>query len=123
VDKTISATKAMHVILDNYAAQKHPKAIAWLSRHPRVTFRYTPTSASWLIAVDCFFAALTKRRLRRGVFLGVVDLEAAINRYLAEHNTDPKPFRWNAYPAKFIAAAARGDQTLESIQEPLPRAA
>jgi transposase len=115
VEKTVPATKAMHVILDNYAAHKHPKVIAWLSRHPRVTFHFTPTSASWLNAVEGFFAALTKRRLRRGVFLGVVDLQAAINRYLAEHNTDPKPFRWKADPAKIIAAAARGHQTLESI--------
>ena len=61
---------AMHVILDNYAAHKHPKVVAWLARHPRVTFHFTPTSASWLNAVEGFFAALTKRRLRRGAFLG-----------------------------------------------------
>jgi transposase len=115
VEKTVPATKAMHVILDNYAAHKHPKVIAWLARHPRVTFHFTPTSASWLNAVEGFFAALTKRRLRRGAFLGVVDLQAAINRYLAEHNVDPKPFRWKADPNAIIAAAARGHQTLDSI--------
>lgn len=60
--------------------------------------------------------ALTSRRLRRGVFLGVVDLQAAINRYLAEHNVDPKPFRWKADPDEIIAAAARGNQALDSIQ-------
>src|ERR687898_2559158 len=91
VEKTVPAAKAMHVILDNYAANKHPKVIAWLARHPRVTFHFTPTSASWLNAVEGFFATLTKRRLRRGTFLGVVDLQAAINRYVAEHNADP-PF-------------------------------
>ena len=115
VEKTVPATKAMHVILDNDAAHKHPKVIAWLARHPRVTFHFTPTSASWLNAVEGFFAALTKRRLRRGAFLGVVDLQAAINRYLAEHNVDPKPFRWKADPNAIIAAAARGHQTLDSI--------
>jgi len=46
VEKTVPATKAMHVILDNYAAHKHPKVIGWLTRHPRVTFHFTPTSAS-----------------------------------------------------------------------------
>jgi transposase len=90
VEKTVPASKAMHVILDNYAAHKHPKVIAWLARHPRVTFHFTPTSASWLNAVEGFFATLTKRRLRRGTFLGVVDLQAAINRYLAQHNTDTR---------------------------------
>jgi hypothetical protein len=85
-----------------------PKVIAWLDRHPRVTFHFTSTSASWMNAVEGFFAALTKRRLKRGVFLGVVDLQAAINRYVADHNVDPKPFRWKANPDKIIAAAARG---------------
>jgi hypothetical protein len=47
VEKTVPATKAVHVILDNYAAHKHPKVVAWLARHPRVTFHFTPTSASW----------------------------------------------------------------------------
>ncbi len=115
VEKTVPASKAMHVILDNYAAHKHPKVIAWLARHPRVTFHFTPTSASWLNAVEGFFATLTKRRLRRGTFLGVVDLQASINRYLAEHNADPKPFRWKADPDTIVAAAARGHQTLDSV--------
>lgn len=115
VEKTVPASKAIYVILDNYAAHEHPKVIAWLARHPRVTFHFTPTSASWLNAVEGFFAALTKRRLRRGTFLGVVDLQAAINRYLAEHNLDPTPFRWKADPDTIIAAAARGHQTLDSI--------
>jgi transposase len=115
VEKTVPASKAMHVILDNYAAHKHPKVIAWLARHARVTFHFTPTSASWLNAVEGFFATLTKRRLRRGSFLGIVDLQASINRYLGEHNADPKPFRWKADPDTIIAAAARGHQTLDSI--------
>jgi transposase len=115
IENAVPAKKAMHVILDNYAAHTHPKVIAWLSRHPRVTFHFTPTSASWLNAVEGFFAALTKRRLKRGTFGGVADLQAAINRYVADHNTDPKPFRWKADPDKIIAAASRGHQTLDSI--------
>ena len=115
IEKSVPMKKCVHVILDNYAAHKHPKVIAWLSRHPRVTFHFTPTSASWLNAVEGFFAALTIRRLKRGAFLGVVDLQAAINRYVADHNADPKPFRWKANPDRIIAAAARGHQTLDSI--------
>lgn len=115
VEAEVPKAKAIHVILDNYAAHKHPKVIAWLSRHPHVTFHFTPTSASWLNAVEGFFAALTKRRLKRGAFIGVVDLQAAINRYVADHNVDPKPFRWKADPDKIIAAASRGHQTLDSV--------
>src|SRR5829696_2697229 len=97
------------------AAHKHPKVIAWLGRHPRFTFHFTPTSCSWLNAVETFFATLTKRRLKRGVFRSVVDLQAAINRYLADANHDPKPFTWTANPDKIIAAVNRGRQALESI--------
>ena len=115
VEREIASDKAIHVILDNYATHKHPKVVQWLGRHPRWTFHFTPTSASWLNAVEGFFAILSKRRLKRGVFSGVVDLQAAINRFLADHNLQPKPFIWKADPEMIIAAAARGHQTLESI--------
>jgi transposase len=59
---------------------------------PRWTFHFTPTSSSWLNAVEGFFAILTKRRLKRGVFRSVTDLQAAINRFLEDHNTHSKPF-------------------------------
>ena len=109
------AGKLVHAILDNYATHKHPKVRAWLARHPRWTFHFTPTSASWLNAVESFFANLTRRRLKRGVFRSLVDLQAAINRYLAEHNANPKPFVWTADPKRVIAAVRRGKQALKSI--------
>ena len=115
VERQVPAGKSVHAILDNYATHKHPKVIAWLGRHPRWSFHFTPTSASWLNAVEGFFAVLTKRRLKRGVFKGVVDLQAAINRFVADHNQQPKPFTWTADPDKIIAAASRGHQTLDPI--------
>ena len=97
-----------------------PKVLAWLERHPRWTpdqvrgrlFHFTPTSCSWLNAVEGFFATLTRRRLRRGSFRSLVDLQAAINRYLAQHNTDPKPFVWTAEPDGIIEKVRRGYQGL-----------
>jgi hypothetical protein len=68
--------------------------LAWLARHPPWTFHFTPTSASWLNAVENFFSKMTRQRIRRGVFRSIADLQTAINAYLAEHNADPKPFRW-----------------------------
>ena len=68
VEAEVPAGKLIHAIVDNYAAHKHPKVRAWLARHPRWTFHFTPTSASWLNAVEGFFAKLSKRRLKRGVF-------------------------------------------------------
>jgi len=107
--------KAIHAIVDNYATHKHPKVKAWLARHPRWSFHFTPTSASWLNAVEGFFAKLTKRRLKRGVFCSIVDLQAAINRFMAETNLDPRPFRWTKDPRRIIAAVKRGHQALDSI--------
>jgi transposase len=115
IEAAVPAGKLIHAIADNYAAHKHPKVRAWLARHPRWTFHFTPTSASWLNAVEGFFAKLTKRRLKRGVFRSIVELQAAINRFLAEANDDPKPFRWTKDPDKIIAAVRRGHQVLDFI--------
>src|SRR5580698_10183938 len=104
VEREVPVGKTVHAILDNYAAHKHPAVRQWLAHHPRRTFHFTPTSASWLNAVEGFFATLTKRRHKRGVFRSVVDLQAAINRFLADHNEHSRPFEWIADPDKIIAA-------------------
>ena len=117
VEAQIPADKGVHVVLDNYATHKHPKVCAWLDRHPRFVFHFTPTSTSWLNAVEGFFAKLTRSRLKRGVFRSIVDLQAAINRFLRETNDHPKPFVWTADPDKIIAAVRRGHQVLDSIHE------
>ena len=85
------------------------------TRHPRWTFDFTPTSASWLNAVEGFFAVLAKWCLKRGVFRSVTDLQAAINRFLDDHNAHSKPFKWLAEPDTIIAAVRRGHQALDSI--------
>ena len=116
IERNVPKDKTVHVILDNYAAHKHDKVRAWLARHPRWTFHFIPTSSSWLNAVEGFFAKLAKRRLKNGVFHSLVDLQAAINRFIKEHNeTEAKPFNWRANPHEIIAARNRGFQMLESI--------
>ena len=116
IEREVPAGKTIHVILENYAAHKTDAVKAWLARHPRWTFHFTPTSCSWLNAVEGFFAKLTRRRLKYGVFHSLVNLQAAINRFVAEHNAgEPKPFVWRADPDAIIAARNRGFQTLESI--------
>jgi hypothetical protein len=74
-----------------------------------------PTSASWLNAVEGYFAKLTKRRLERGVFHSVVELQGAIKRFLIETNAHPRPFQWTKDPDKIIAAVRRGHQVLDSV--------
>ena len=68
IEEQVTAGKVIHAIVDNDATHKHPRVRQWLARHPRWTFHFTPTSASWLNAVEGFFAKLTRRRLKRGVF-------------------------------------------------------
>ena len=89
--------------------------MAWLARHKRFTFHFTPTSCSWLNAVEGYFAKLSKQRLKRGVFRSVAELEAAIKRFIEETNQMPRPFVWTANPDKIIAAVKRGHQLLDSI--------
>jgi transposase len=115
VEAQVPPRKAIHAIVDNYATHKHPKVRQWLARHPRWTFHFTPTSASWLNAVEGFFAKLTRRRLKRGVFRSLDDLKTAIDRFVVETNADPKPFVWTAKPTRILAAVKRGKQALESI--------
>ncbi|PKQ02900.1 MAG: IS630 family transposase [Alphaproteobacteria bacterium HGW-Alphaproteobacteria-11] len=116
IERDIPAGKAIHVILDNYCTHKHSNVRQWLERHPRWTFHFIPTSSSWLNAVEGFFAKLTRRRLKHGVFRSVGDLQDAITRFINEHNTtEAKPFKWRANPDDIIAARNRGFQKLDSI--------
>jgi len=115
IERQVPAGKVIHVILDNYAAHKHPNVRKWLARHPRWVFHFTPTSCSWLNAVEGFFAKLTRRRLKRGTFPSLVSLQEAINRFIEHHNQEPSPFVWKADPKDIIAAAKRGHQTLQTI--------
>jgi transposase len=76
IDAEVPGGKSIHVILDNYATHKHPKVMAWLARHKRFTFHFTPTSCSWLNAVEGYFAKLSEQRLKRGVFRSVAELQS-----------------------------------------------
>jgi transposase len=115
VEAAVPAGKLVHAILDNYATHKHPKVRAWLARHPRWTFHFTPTSCSWLNAVETFFAKLSRRCLRRGSFASLVALQEAINRFLREHNRGPRPFVWTADPDAIAEKVRRGYHALASM--------
>jgi len=88
---------------------------AWLQRHRRFTFHFTPTSCFWANAVEGLFAKLTRHRLKRGVFTSIVELQAAISRFIAETNDMPKPFVWTKSADDILAAVQRGRQALEAI--------
>jgi transposase len=85
---------------------KHTKVLEWLADHPRWVFHFTPTSGSWLNAVENFFSALTRRAIRRGVFSSVADLRDTISAYIRKQNADPKPFIWTK-PAETVLVKLR----------------
>jgi transposase len=115
INREFPAARELHLIVDNYATPRHPKVRTWLERHKRFHFHFTPTSASWFNAVEGLFAKLTRQRLRRGVFEGIVDLQAAINRFLVDTNRNPKPFTWTAAPDAIIEKVRRGKQALNAF--------
>ena len=86
----------IHIIMDNYGTHKTPSVKRWFERHPEYHLHFTPTSSSWLNQVERFFAEITEKAIRRGVFRSVAALEKAIMDYLAAHNDDPRPFVWTA---------------------------
>jgi len=96
VDGQLQAEPEVHLVMDNYGTHKTPKVKRWFARRPRYHLHFTPTSASWLNQVERFFAEITRRRIRRGTFTHVRELEQAIHDYLKHHNRKPKPFVWTA---------------------------
>jgi transposase len=116
IDRETPKDKTLHLIADNYATHKHPAVQLWLSKHPRLSMHFTPTSASWLNMVERFFRDITTERLRRGVFTSVPELVCAINEYIANHNTNPKPFIWTKSARDILQKVIRANNRLSSKQ-------
>jgi transposase len=106
----------LHLVMDNYGTHKHPRVQSWLQRHPRFVAHFVPTSSSWLNLIERWFGELTGKRIRRGVFISVDDLIAAIEQFLAAWNAKPKPFIWTATVESIIEKLTHCKQTLERIQ-------
>jgi transposase len=116
IDRETPKDKTLHLIADNYATHKHPKVQEWLEKHPRFNMHFTPTSASWLNMVERFFRDISENRLRRGVFCNVPELVAAIDEYVAHHNSNPKPFIWTASARDILQKVIRANSRLSSKQ-------
>jgi transposase len=115
IDREVPKGLQVHLILDNYATHKHQNVKAWLAKHPRFHLHFTPTSSSWLNLVERFFAKLTDKAIRRGVFHSVPDLIAAIETYLTANNDNPTPFVWTATAESILEKVRRGRVTLDAI--------
>ena len=116
IDRAVLKPRDVHLVLDNYATHKTPEVKAWLAKHPRFKLHFTPTSASWLNLVERFFAEITTKRIRRGSYTSVNDLEAAIYDYLGQHNTKPKPFTWTKTAEDILTRERRALDKLDEIR-------
>lgn len=103
----------LHLIVDNYATHKHPAVRRWLARHPRFHIHFTPTSSSWLNLIERFFAELTSKRIRRGTFRSVAELEKAIPDWIEHHNEYPSAFTWTAKVDDVLTKVDRARRTLQ----------
>ena len=116
IDRCMRKHLDIHLVLDNYGTHKTPEVKAWLARHRRFKLHFTPTSASWLNLVERFFAEITTKRIRRGIFRSVAELEQAIHDYLERHNCDPKPFVWTKSAEIILEKERRALDLLEAIK-------
>ena len=91
VDKTVPEDQEIHIVLDNYATHKHEKVLRWIERKKRVFLHFTPTSASWANLVERFFAMLTDKQIRRGVFTSVPHLEKRLRSIWIATTRPPVP--------------------------------
>jgi transposase len=113
IDRETVPELDLHLIVDNYATHKHPKVRAWLKRHPRFHIHFTPTSSSWLNVIERWFRELTQKRLRRGVFRSVRELEQAITDYVRHHNDNPQGFIWTKKAEDILAKVTRAKAALD----------
>jgi transposase len=107
VERNVPADLDVHVIMDNYGTHKTKLIRNWFAKRARWHVHFTPTSASWLNQVERFFALLTERAIRRGVFSSVRELETAINTYIRVTNANPKPFCWTKAADDILASIRR----------------
>lgn len=97
----------LHLVMDNYGTHSTPEVKAWLRKHPRFVIHFVPASSSWLNLIERWFGELTNKRIRRGSFLSVDDLIAAIDEFLATWNQNPQPFLWTATVDSILAKLNR----------------
>ena len=114
IEKTFPQ-RELHLILDNYGTHKHPKVRHWLAKRPLFVLHFTPTSASWLNLIERWFRELTDKRIRRGVFHSVDELNTAIETYIQNHNQAPRPFVWSATANQIIRKVSKCKIILETL--------
>jgi transposase len=116
IEAQVPAGLEVHIIVDNYGTHKTAIIRKWFAKRPRFHVHFTPTYGSWINLVERWFAELTNKRIRRGVFRSVKELETAIRQYIDVHNENPKPFVWTKTADQILASIARYAQRTTAAQ-------
>jgi transposase len=115
IDKETPKKLDLHLIADNYGSHKTEKVKIWLKKHPRFKMHFTPTSASWINMVERFFSELTNKRIRRGVFRSVKELEIAVMNFINKHNDNPKIFTWTKDANTILSKVGKCKEALGTV--------
>ena len=107
IDKAVPADLDVHLVCDNYGTHKTPAVRAWLARHPRFHMHFTPTGSSWINQVERWFGYLTDQKIRRGAHRSVQALEADIRAWIADWNSNPRPFTWTKTAEEILDSLAK----------------
>jgi transposase len=118
IESQVPAELEVHLIVDNYATHKTSLVRKWFAKRPRFHVHFTPTYGSWINLVERWFAELTNKRIRRGVFHSVKDLESAIREFIQVHNEDPTPFVWTRTADQILDSIARYAQRTRTAHSP-----
>ena len=116
IEANVPAELDVHIVLDNYGTHKTALIRKWFAKRPRFHVHFTPTYGSWINLLERWFAEITNKRIRRGVFRSVKELEAAIRQYIDVHNEDPKPFVWTRTADQILASISRFAQRTSATQ-------
>jgi len=116
IEANVPADLDIHIIMDNYGTHKTASIRNWFAKRPRFHMHFTPTYGSWINLVERWFAEITNKRIRRGIFRSVKELEAAIHEYIEVHNEDPRPFVWTKTADDILASMARFAQRTTAVK-------
>ena len=107
IEAAVPDSLDVHLVMDNYATHKTSLIRNWLAKRPRWHVHLTPTSSSWLNQVERFFALITERKIRRGIYSSVAALRTDIKSFIEHHNADPRPFRWTKSAHDILSSIER----------------
>jgi transposase len=118
IDANVPAELDVHIVMDNYGTHKTAIIRKWFAKRPRFHVHFTPTYGSWLNLVERWFAEITNKRIRRGIFRSVEELESAIREYIDIHNEHPRPFVWTRTADDILASIARFAKRTHATAQP-----